>query len=76
TARDVEIATLRRELADLQDRQDGTRATGASADPPGPPAGEEHRAGPAWLPAWQRPAGPGTGGEVGSGPVGEAGGSR
>jgi hypothetical protein len=110
TARDVEIATLRRELADLQDRQDGTRATSAGgpppgpansaglansvgpansagpagppagqprrADPPGPPAGEEHRADPAWLPAWQRPSGPGTGGEVGSGPVGEAGESR
>ncbi|HEY7361784.1 MAG TPA: hypothetical protein VH642_13290, partial [Streptosporangiaceae bacterium] len=36
TARDVEIATLRRELADLQDRQDGTRATGAAERPPAP----------------------------------------
>jgi len=126
TARDVEIATLRRELADLQSRQDGARATGtggrpagpagpvrpggpagpggaastagaassgglassagaASAggppnaaspvSPAGPPAGqprpadppgrgplaeEEHRADPPWLPAWQRPSGPGT----------------
>jgi hypothetical protein len=123
TARDVEIATLRRELADLQSRQDGVRATGTGgrpagpvrpggpagpggaastagaassgglaspagaasaggppnaaspvspagppagrprpADPPGrgPLAGEEHRADPPWLPAWQRPSGPGT----------------
>jgi hypothetical protein len=129
TARDVEIATLRRELADLQSRQDGVRASGtggrpagpvrpgepagpggaastagaassgglagsgglassagaASAggppnaaspvSPAGPPAGqprpadppgrgplaeEEHRADPPWLPAWQRPSGPGT----------------
>ncbi len=29
TARDVEIATLRRELADLRGRQDGTRSAGA-----------------------------------------------
>jgi hypothetical protein len=36
TARDVEIATLRRELADLQDRQDGTRAAGAAERPPAP----------------------------------------
>jgi hypothetical protein len=34
TARDVEIATLRRELADLQDRQDGARAAGAAERPP------------------------------------------
>jgi hypothetical protein len=120
TARDVEIATLRRELADLQSRQDGVRATGTGGrptapagpagpagpvrpggpagpggaantagapsaggppnaaspvSPAGPPAGqprpadppgrgplaeEEHRAGPPWLPAWQRPSGPGT----------------
>ena len=31
TARDVEIATLRRELADLRGRQDGVRATGTAA---------------------------------------------
>ncbi|HSS89707.1 MAG TPA: hypothetical protein VLL69_10335, partial [Streptosporangiaceae bacterium] len=134
TARDVEIATLRRELADLQGRQDGARAVGIGdrptapagppvpaspagpvrsagpvspggpvrpaapasgarppggasparaaspagppagqprradlpagqprrADPPAPPADEEYRAGPPWLPAWQRPSGPGT----------------
>ena len=109
TARDVEIATLRRELADLRSRQDGVRsagtgdrptvpagptapaspggpaspagpassaspASGASAagpagppagqprraDPPAPAADEEHRVGPPWLPAWQRPSGPGT----------------
>ena len=156
TARDVEIATLRRELADLQGRQDGVRSAGVgdrptvqaaptapasagepmtsaspgrptspaslggpaspvvpaspavSASPGGPtssaspggsvssaaqanmegpasaagpatsagaPAGqprradqaappgqEEHRADPPWLPAWQRPSGPGTDG--------------
>src|SRR5262245_58605070 len=98
TARDVEIATLRQELADLQARQDGVRATGERsgvpadtaspanaagradtagrantasgvgpaagqprpADQPGPRAGVEHRADPPWLPAWQRPSGPGT----------------
>jgi hypothetical protein len=143
TARDVEIATLRRELADLQGRQDRGRAAGIGdrptapagpavpagpasragpvspadprgpvstaspggpvrpaapasgarppggasaaraaspagppagqprrtdlpsgqprrADPPAPPTDEEHRAGPPWLPAWQRPSGPGT----------------
>jgi len=97
TARDVEIATLRRELADLQGRQDGARPAGARdrpavpagptapapppapagprapvtparpsagqprrADQPAPPAGEEHRADASWLPAWQRPSGPGT----------------
>jgi hypothetical protein len=118
TERDVEIATLRRELADLQHRQDGVRSAGAGdrptvttgptapasptpqagstapvgsttqagstapaspggsvsaaspagppgrqpgrADPPAAPVGEEHRAQPTWLPAWQRPSGPGT----------------
>jgi len=168
TARDVEIATLRRELADLQGRQDGGRAAGISdrptapagpavppspagpavpagpasragpvspadpmgpvstaspggpvgpagpggpvrpaapaggarppggasaaspagppagqprrtdlpagqprrADPPAPPADEEHRAGLPWLPAWQRPSGPGTD-EWGRGGTGE-----
>ena len=154
TARDVEIATLRRELADLQGRQDGVRSAGVGdrptvqaaptapasagepmtsaspgrptspaslggpaspvvpaspavsaspggptssaspggsvssaaqanmegpanaagpatpagapagqprrADQPSPPAKEEHRADPPWLPAWQRPSGPGT----------------
>jgi len=47
TARDVEIATLRHELADLQSRQDGARATGPGDRPgtvtgaasPGDPAG-------------------------------------
>jgi hypothetical protein len=141
TARDVEIATLRRELADLQGRQDGARAAGIGdrptapagpavpaspagpvrsagpggpvrsaapasgarppggvgparaaspagppagqphrtdlsagqprrAVPPAPPADEEHRAGPPWLPTWQRPSGPGTG-EQGRGGTGE-----
>ncbi len=60
TARDVEIATLRRELADLQGRQDGARAAGIGdrptapagpavpASPAGPavPAGPASRAGP------------------------------
>ena len=115
TARDVEIATLRRELADLQSRQDGARAAGIgdrpadpsgpavpasgaspaggassaggasparAASPAGPPAGqphradqpadEEHRAGPPWLPAWQRPSGPGAP-EWGRGGTGEQG---
>jgi hypothetical protein len=40
------------------------------ADPPAPPADEEHRAGPPWLPAWQRPSGPGTD-EWGRGGTGE-----
>jgi hypothetical protein len=129
TARDVEIATLRRELADLQGRQDRGRAAGIGdrptgpagpavpagpvrpaapasgarppgggsaaraaspagppagqprrtdlpagqprrADPPAPPADEEHRAGSPWLPAWQRPSGPGTD-EWGRGGTGE-----
>jgi hypothetical protein len=43
TARDVEIATLRRELADLHDRQDGARATGVGDQPAGP-AGQPRRA--------------------------------
>jgi len=66
TARDVEIATLRRELADLQSRQDGARATGTSdrstapagpASPasPTPPAGT---AGAASTASWGGPAGP------------------
>jgi hypothetical protein len=132
TARDVEIATLRRELADLRGRRDGVRAPGTGdrptvpagpaapaspggpvspvsaaspasaagpagppagqprradppagqprrADPPAAPADEEHRAGPPWLPAWQRPSGPGTGeaGQGGrAGPMSEAGGDR
>jgi hypothetical protein len=147
TARDVEIATLRRELADLQGRQDGARAAGIGdrptaptgpavpaspagpvrsagpagpvspggpvrptapasgarppdgaaparaaspagppggqphrtdlragqprrAVPPAPPADEEHRAGPPWLPTWQRPSGSGTD-ERGRGGTGE-----
>ena len=111
TARDVEIATLRRELAELRGRQDGARAAGTGdrptapagpavlagpastaspagppagqprrtdlpagqprrADPPAAPADEEHRAGPPWLPAWQRPSGPGTD-EWGRGGTGE-----
>jgi hypothetical protein len=117
TARDVEIATLRQELADLQGRQHGVRATGTGdrptvpagpaspagslrpggpagaggaaspgaprspanaanqagrvspagpaagqpgrADPPGRLPEEEKSADPPWLPAWQRPSGPG-----------------
>ena len=153
TARDVEIATLRRELADLHGRQDGARAAGIGdrptapagpavpanpagpagpaspagpagpvrsagpggpvrpaapasgarppggpgparaaspagppagqphrtdlpagqprrAVPPAPPADEEHRAGPPWLPAWRQPSGPGTD-ERGRGGTGE-----
>jgi len=69
TARDVEIATLRRELADRQSRQDGARATGtgdrptapagpaspASPASPTPPAGP---AGAASTASWGGPAGP------------------
>src|SRR5437762_11303464 len=70
TARDVEIATLRRELADLQSRQDGVRATGTgdrpvtAADPvtaagPVAAAGPAGAAVPAGPPAGQpRPADP------------------
>jgi hypothetical protein len=58
TARDVEIATLRRELADLRGDTGATRATATGDWPvglpgwPGPPrpaghAGQAHRAGPA-----------------------------
>jgi hypothetical protein len=46
TARDVEIATLRRELADLQSRQDGVRTTGRG-DRPVTAAGPASAAGPA-----------------------------
>jgi hypothetical protein len=129
TARDVEIATLRRQLAELRGRQDGARAAGTGdrptasagpavpaspagpavpaspagpavlagpastaspagppagqprrtdlpagqprrADPPAAPADEEHRVGPPWQPAWQRPSGPGTD-ERGRGGTGE-----
>src|SRR5215831_19166431 len=45
TARDVEIATLRRELADLQSRQDGMRAAGIG-DRPTAPAGPLSPGGP------------------------------
>ena len=47
TARDVEIATLRRELAELQARQDGVRAAGTGDRAPGPavpPADQPRRA--------------------------------
>ena len=64
TARDVEIATLRRELADLQSRQDGVRTAGPGGRPvtaagparaPGPataasPAGAARPAGAASAP--------------------------
>jgi hypothetical protein len=57
TARDVEIATLRRELADLQDRQDGARAAGAVERPPAPAnaSGPANAAGPVSAAS---PAGP------------------
>jgi hypothetical protein len=67
TARDVEIATLRRELADLQARQDGATGIGDrpavpggpaspaapanAASPAGPPAGQRRRADPPGPPA-------------------------
>jgi hypothetical protein len=45
TARDVEIATLRRELADLRGRRDGVRAAG-TGDRPAAPAGPTAPASP------------------------------
>jgi len=80
TARDVEIATLRRELADLQGRQDGSRSVGAG-DRPTVPAGPASPGGPmnSTAPASQggpvSPAGSaGTGGPVGSAAQASAGG--
>ncbi len=66
TARDVEIATLRRELADLQGRQDGVRAAGAGGRPtvpagpasPGGPAVPASPGGPAVPASPANPAGP------------------
>ncbi len=72
TARDVEIATLRRELADLRGRRDGVRAAGtgdrptvpagptAPASPGGPasPAGPASSASPASGASAAGPAGP------------------
>jgi len=62
TARDVEIATLRRELAELQDRQDGARAAGAAERPPaaanaGGPASAGLPAGPGGPASVGHPAG-------------------
>jgi hypothetical protein len=59
TARDVEIATLRRELADLQSRQDGVRATGTGDHPSAAPARPGAQAAPAGPGAQAAPAGPG-----------------
>ena len=55
TARDVEIATLRRELADLQSRQDGVRTTGRGDRPvtAAGPASAARPAAPTGLPASQ-----------------------
>ena len=57
TARDVEIATLRRELADLRGRQDGVRAAG-TGDRPTVPAGPTAPASPAAPGGPASPAGP------------------
>ena len=72
TARDVEIATLRRELADLQGRQAGSRSASAG-DRPTVPAGPAGPGGPMSSAAQASasgpvsPAGPaGPGGSVGS----------
>jgi hypothetical protein len=67
TARDVEIATLRRELAELQGRQDGARAAGIGDRPTAPagpavpasPAGPAVLAGPVSTASPAGPAGPG-----------------
>jgi hypothetical protein len=60
TARDVEIATLRRELADLQRRQDGARPAGVGDRPtvPGGPAGPVRQASPAGTGGPVNPAAP------------------
>jgi hypothetical protein len=63
TARDVEIATLRRELADLQNRQDGVRTTGTGDRPvtaasPAAAARPATAAGPARPASAAGPAGP------------------
>jgi hypothetical protein len=61
TARDVEIATLRRELADLQRRQDGVRATGPGGrtEVPASPGAQAVPAGPRAPVVPGSPAGPG-----------------
>jgi hypothetical protein len=56
-ARDVEIATLRRELADLQSRQDGVRTTG-TGDRPVTAARPATAASPAGAATAAGPAGP------------------
>ena len=55
TARDVEIATLRKELADLRSRPAEVRKTGPAV----PPAGQAHHAEPSGQPPWPRMPGPG-----------------
>ena len=57
TARDVEIATLRRELADLRGRRDGVRAAG-TGDRPTVPAGPTAPASPGGPVSPVSPAGP------------------
>src|SRR5262245_10652417 len=82
TARDVEIATLRRELAELQDRQDGARAAGDAERPPaaanagspanaGGPGNAGHPAGPGGPASVGHPAGAG-GPATARGPVNAA----
>jgi hypothetical protein len=76
TARDVEIATLRRELADLQSRQDGVRTTGRG-DRPVTAAGPASAAGPATAASPASTARPATttsptGTASGAGPTGTA----
>jgi hypothetical protein len=80
TARDVEIATLRRELADLQARQDGARAAGVGDRPTAPagptaPASPESPVSPASPGSPVSPASPGSPGSPASpgGPVRQGG---
>jgi hypothetical protein len=72
TARDVEIATLRRELADLRGRRDGVRAAGTGGRPPvpagptvpaspGDPVSPASPASPASTASAASPAGPAAG---------------
>ena len=77
TARDVEIATLRRELADLRGRQDGSRSAGAGdrRTVPAGPGRPMSSTAPASQAGPVSPAGPAsTGGPVGTAAEADAGG--
>ena len=68
TARDVEIATLRKELADLRGDPERARAGQMreagpvrNTSPAVPPAGQAYHPEPSGQPPWPRLPGPGTG---------------